>query len=316
MAQPVPEVKVTREETARHDSVSSTTSYGSGSGEYDELNVGPQFRRGRLYSTDPSIMELGVPQMEAQLANTRLEHLSLLTIGSHPNVVRNTGIICTIGPACSSVETLLKLIENGMCIARMNFSHGTHEGHAQTIANVREAVSRIPGKSVAIALDTKGPEIRTGLLKGGGSAEIHLKVGNVIKLSIDEKYRECGDQNIIFVDYKNIVRLLAVGDIIYIDDGLISLRVTDKTPTHLTTVVQNGGLLGSRKGVNLPGKSVDLPALSEKDKVSKQLIRPWFFSLNYSSTCVTQIFCFEIFPVSHNPILMVYFVPFPYCRLT
>lgn len=223
-------------------------------------------KRGRHFSTD-STAEAGapVPHQEAQSAKTLIEHVSLLDVFSKPHIVRNTGIICTIGPASNSIEMLTKLINNGLCVARMNFSHGSHEYHGQTVKNVREAAKKC-GRSICIALDTKGPEIRTGLLKGGGSAEIDLKVGHVLKLSIDEKYKEIGDENVIYVDYKNIVKVCVPGDIVFVDDGLISLKVTDKNASSLTTVVQNGGKIGSRKGVNLPGKEVDLPAISEKDK--------------------------------------------------
>jgi pyruvate kinase len=210
--------------------------------------------------------EIDMPHFRAQLAGTHLEHLCLLDMSSRPHALRNTGIICTIGPASQSVDVMVKLIEAGMCIARLNFSHGEHDYHLKTIQNVRQANDLVKDKCTAIALDTKGPEIRTGLLKGGGSAEVKLQTGNNITLSIDEKYQDCGDENIIYVDYKNIVKVLEPGDIIYVDDGLMSLKVSSKNDTSLITVVQNGGMLGSRKGVNLPGKVVDLPALSDKDK--------------------------------------------------
>jgi pyruvate kinase len=210
--------------------------------------------------------EIDMPHFRAQLAGTHLEHLCLLDMSSRPHSLRNTGIICTIGPASQSVDVMVKLIEAGMCIARLNFSHGEHDYHLKTIQNVRQANDLVKDKCTAIALDTKGPEIRTGLLKGGGSAEVKLQTGNNITLSIDEKYQDCGDENIIYVDYKNIVKVLEPGDIIYVDDGLMSLKVSSKNDTSLITVVQNGGMLGSRKGVNLPGKVVDLPALSDKDK--------------------------------------------------
>ncbi|XP_065886442.1 pyruvate kinase PKM-like isoform X2 [Dysidea avara] len=206
-----------------------------------------------------------VPQGLAASAATHIEHLSLLDIDSPLSVVRNTGIVCTIGPASNSVETLVKLIDSGMAIARMNFSHGDHEYHGNTVANVRKANLQVPDRYIAIALDTKGPEVRTGLLKGGSGAEIELKDKDLITLSTDRKFADCGDNNTLYVDYVNITKVVQVGSLVYVDDGLISLRVKEIGPDYLKTEVVNGGRIGSRKGVNLPGLEVDLPAVSEKD---------------------------------------------------
>jgi len=200
-------------------------------------------------------------------ASTNLEHLSQLKVSDKLGAsFRKTGIICTIGPACRSVEMLETMIKSGMDIARMNFSHGDHEYHGQTMDNIREACRRMnPVRQIAIALDTKGPEIRTGLLVGGGSAEILLEKGAVIRLTTDPAFEQSGTADNLYVDYKNITRVLSVGSRVFIDDGLISLAVTDIADNAMTCVVENGGKLGSRKGVNLPGTPVDLPAVSEKD---------------------------------------------------
>ncbi|XP_023934658.1 pyruvate kinase isoform X2 [Bicyclus anynana] len=210
-------------------------------------------------------------QLAAADAGSHLQHMCSLDIDSKASYVRLSGIICTIGPASRDVAMLEKMMETGMNVARMNFSHGSHEYHAETIRNCREAEKNYSAKlgipfSLAIALDTKGPEIRTGLLEGGGSAEVELKKGETIKLSTDPAYAESGNVSVVFVDYKNITNVVKPGNRIFIDDGLISIICQSVTADTLVCNIENGGMLGSRKGVNLPGLPVDLPAVSEKDK--------------------------------------------------
>lgn len=204
-------------------------------------------------------------------SNNALEHRSRLDIDAESSFERLTGIICTIGPASSEVATLVEMIKAGMNIARMNFSHGTYEFHQKLIDNVREAekiaetmtVNNLP---VALALDTKGPEIRTGVLAGKANNEIELIKDQTIRISVNEEFRNKGDAKTLFVDYKNIVNVVEIGSKVFIDDGLISMVVKEKGDDYLICQVQNGGVIGSNKGVNLPGTKVDLPPLSEKDK--------------------------------------------------
>ena len=174
--------------------------------------------------------------------------------------MKKTKIICTLGPGSDDVEILRKLVRGGMDIARFNFSHGTHEDQKARMDRLK-AVRKEEKKPVAILLDTKGPEIRTGLLKGG--KKVTLTEGQKFSLSIEEKE---GDASGVSITYPGLVDDVHVGKKILIDDGLIELSVIGKTETEIHCVVANGGELGERKGVNVPGVPVRLPAITEKDK--------------------------------------------------
>lgn len=174
--------------------------------------------------------------------------------------MRKTKIVCTIGPASEAPETLEKLIEAGMNVARLNFSHGSHEEHEARINLIREAAEKV-GKPVGILLDTKGPEIRTHNMKNG---ELHLTVGQVIDISMTEVE---GTEKCFSVTYDRLIEDVEQNSRILLDDGLIELRVlaTDIEKGLIHTIVENAGVLKNKKGVNVPGVSVQLPGITEKD---------------------------------------------------
>lgn len=174
--------------------------------------------------------------------------------------MKKTKIVCTIGPASESVETLVKLIEAGMNVCRLNFSHGDFEEHGARIKNIREA-SKITGKMVAILLDTKGPEIRTHNMKDG---KVEFTTGDVERISMTEVE---GDNTRFSVSYPELINDVNPGSHILLDDGLIDLEVTDidRVANEIVTVVKNSGTLKNKKGVNVPNVSINLPGITEKD---------------------------------------------------
>lgn len=172
--------------------------------------------------------------------------------------MRRTKIVCTIGPASESVEVLTSLIEKGMNVARLNFSHGTHEEHAARIRNIREA-SRVTGKTVAILLDIKGPKIRTGLIQND---QVELKEGSYITLTAEDVI---GTAERISISYKGLPEDVEPGSRLLIDDGLIGLVVEKVEGSDILCRVVNGGLLKNRKGVNAPGVRLRIPSVTEKD---------------------------------------------------
>ncbi|MBD7943566.1 pyruvate kinase [Psychrobacillus sp. FSL K6-2684] len=174
--------------------------------------------------------------------------------------MRKTKIVCTIGPASESEETLEKLIEAGMNVARLNFSHGSHEEHAGRIERIKK-VSKKLGKIVGILLDTKGPEIRTHKMEGDA---IELVTGQSIDISMTEVL---GNTERFSISYEKLIEDVQEGSIILLDDGLIELVVQgiDSENGIIHTYVQNAGTLKNNKGVNVPGVSVQLPGITEKD---------------------------------------------------
>lgn len=172
--------------------------------------------------------------------------------------MRRTKIVCTIGPASDSVEVLKQMITNGMNVARMNFSHGTHEEHARRVKLVREAAADL-GAIVGIMLDTKGPEIRTGVVEG---EKISLVAGKTITLTTEEIK---GNEQRLSVSYKGLPRDVKPGSKLLIADGLIELEVISAEETEILCKIVNGGEIGSRKNINLPGTIVKLPAVTDQD---------------------------------------------------
>lgn len=172
--------------------------------------------------------------------------------------MRKTKIVCTLGPATNDVEIMKLLIQNGMDAARINFSHGTYETHAETIAKLKQAREEL-NAPIPLILDTKGPEIRVKTFK---EDKVRLEEDATFTLTTREVE---GDVNIVSVTYADLPKDVHRGSRILIDDGLIELKVEDITETDVVCKVVNGGVVKSRKGVNLPGVEVNLPSLMEKD---------------------------------------------------
>lgn len=173
--------------------------------------------------------------------------------------MRKTKIVCTIGPATESEEMLAKIIGQGMNVARLNFSHQTQKEHEERINKIKK-VRELMDKPVAIMLDTKGPEVRTGNFENG---EIEVKTGDEFILTTKDIL---GTEKISSVTYKNLPKDVEIGDFILIDDGLIELEVIRKNEEEVTCLVKNGGVIANHKGVNIPGVNIGLPSLTEKDK--------------------------------------------------
>ena len=173
--------------------------------------------------------------------------------------MRKTKIVCTIGPASESEEVLRELCLNGMNVARLNFSHGTHEEHLARINRIKKVRQELD-LPIAIMLDTKGPEFRIGTFQEG---KVNLNDGDTFVFTTEEII---GDENIVSVSYKNLANELAPGDRILLNNALLEFEVLSTDGTRITTKVLAGGELSNRKSMSFPGKHMQQVYLSEQDK--------------------------------------------------
>ncbi|MEG0919690.1 MAG: pyruvate kinase [Anaerovoracaceae bacterium] len=173
--------------------------------------------------------------------------------------MRKTKIVCTLGPASSDEKTIGQMLQAGMNVARLNFSHNTHEGHKKTIDTFRKVRDQL-GLSAAVLLDTKGPEVRLGKIKGGSAI---LEKNRPFLLTSQEVE---GTSEQASVSYKHLANLVEKGMRILIDDGRVSLIVEEIQDSKVLCKVKNGGKISDHKGVNIPNTHLDVPYLSEIDK--------------------------------------------------
>uniref|UniRef100_K3WHF1 Pyruvate kinase n=1 Tax=Globisporangium ultimum (strain ATCC 200006 / CBS 805.95 / DAOM BR144) TaxID=431595 RepID=K3WHF1_GLOUD len=196
---------------------------------------------------------------------------------------RKTKIICAIGPSCSSMEMLGELLDAGMNVARLNFSHGDHELHARSLQNLRKAVEARPGCHCAVLLDTKGPEIRTGLLKDHKPVQLEVRIVFAVakctfianelriwqagqELEITTDYSIEGDRTRIACSYVHLPTSVSPGSKILCDDGSLVMTVLECNTDSIRVRVLNGHILEEKKNMNLPGAAIQIPGITEKDE--------------------------------------------------
>ena len=172
--------------------------------------------------------------------------------------MRRAKIVCTLGPAVATAERILQLAEAGMDVARLNMSHGDHPDHEANVQHVRAAAERT-GKAIAILADLQGPKIRLGRFADG---PIDVAIGDRFTITVEDVP---GDQDRCSTTYKGLPGDVSPGDQILVDDGRVRLRALEVTATEVVTTVETAGRLSNNKGINLPGVSVSVPAMSEKD---------------------------------------------------
>ena len=172
---------------------------------------------------------------------------------------RKTKIVCTLGPSVDNKEMIGKLIDAGMNVARLNFSHANHDEHKNRIQMVRE-MSKEKGRIIGILADTKGPEIRTGQFENGA---VTFKKGDVVDV-VSENI--IGTKQSFHVDSQELFEDIEVGQYILIDDGKMRLDIIEKKPGVLTCKVFNNGVIKTKKGVNVPNVKLSMPFVSQKDR--------------------------------------------------
>ena len=173
--------------------------------------------------------------------------------------LKKTKIICTLGPASRNEDIILKLLKNGMDVARINFSHGTHEYHKETIETFRRVRDKL-GVAAAVMLDTKGPEIR---IKDFKEKSVVLENGQTFTLTTEDIL---GDESKVSVTYKDLIKQISVSNSILIDDGRIHLKVKEIKENDIICTVISGGEISNHKGVNIPNVNLDMPYISEVDR--------------------------------------------------
>jgi len=173
--------------------------------------------------------------------------------------MRKTKIICTLGPACNNEETLTQMCKAGMNVARLNFSHGTHEGHKEMIDLIKKVREKLD-MPIAIMLDTKGPEYRIKEFEGG---KIHLKDGDTFTFTIEDIV---GNQEKVGVNYKGLMNDLEIGDTILVNNGLVEFKVKELSEKEALCTVIHGGDLSNQKSMSFPNKILKQTFLSEQDK--------------------------------------------------
>jgi pyruvate kinase len=179
---------------------------------------------------------------------------------AEPLQTRSAKIICTIGPSCNTEEALRQLVQVGMDVARLNFSHGSHQDHARHIETLRRVAAE-EGRTICILQDLQGPKIRTGLLKD--HQPVTLKTGGQVTITTREVEGTADLVSTTFIGLANEVR---PGTCILLSDGRIELRVTNVSGKDIECKIINGGALGEHQGINLPGAALSIPALTEKDR--------------------------------------------------